>query len=148
MRTTHKQRFDQITHQVQEVRRTLADKDMWGVNSWNTLRASVERLQFIRTSMAKTERRAIGLLNMALEVADMKQYIGEWELELILSPNDVAAQPATLRFRLIIPKNKPYKGAWKTCPLLKIMNMEFPTAWLDARSTNVRKEMIKLLHKP
>lgn len=93
------------------------------------------------------EKRGNVLLNMALEVAGMKRYIGKWTLQIDRDPKQILLDVAEGNIRFILSHD--YKHRWegniRQCPLLKIMRMSFRTEWLHMSTKKVQQEMCHLL---
>lgn len=106
---------------------------------------SIERMQY---TMRMMSRRANQILDIALRVTGLEEYIGIWSVDLMIEPYQMLMfsdrGDLSMRFRLNM-NGKKYNGDIKKCPLFKVMNFYMPMRWLDMSAPKIRKEMQKLL---
>ena len=110
---------------------------------------SITRIERMQDTIRMMSRRANQILDIALRVAGLDEYVGVWSVTLHVNPYMLTMftdkhDDITVRFSLNM-NNKKYKGDIKRCPLFKIMNFYMPLRWLDVQAYKLRKEMIKLL---
>lgn len=109
---------------------------------------SIVRIERMEATIHQIARRANQILDIALKMVGLNEYVGVWSIDLQIKPYQISMftdkHDISVRFTLNM-HNKKYKGDIKQCPLFKVMNFYMPLRWLDMSTDKLRREIQKTL---